>query len=44
MNIYVTYGAIMFIFVLFLENIEVISKDVAFGLYLISLGLQICGI
>ena len=44
MNIYVTYGALMFVIVLVLKNTNVITDDVYLVLLLVSLTLQICGI
>ena len=44
MNIYVTYGALMFVIVLVFKNTNVITDDVYLVLLLVSLTLQICGI
>ena len=44
MNIYVTYGALMFVIVLVFKNTNVITDDVYMVLLLVSLTLQICGI
>ena len=44
MDMYVTYGFMMFFIVLVLDNIKAIPKGIALGLYLVALALQICGI
>ena len=44
MNIYVTYGALMFVIVLVFKNTNVITDDVYLVLLLVSITLQICGI